>query len=482
VLVILSAAFACGRLGFDAAGRDAGDEGPTDAGGSDAIVIGDDGSLDASVSEVRVMAVATPTIQPAMYSTWAVRELVALGDGFCATGCFAGDLTIGDEARRAVGDDDAWLACFGPDLAPRWVRSVGGSSSDFGGKLAAHPAGGVVFAGFVQGSVDFGGGAERSFGADDWYVAHYAESGTLIDAEVYGSAGDDDHGGGVLARADARTIVLTGACNAGMDFGGGDVGAADHDLCLAVLDGIAGHVASFAWTAPGRQYLSSAADLGSGRTLVLGHFTGSVDLAGTPLVSMGGEDVVLFIVDDTGAIERVWTIAGTEDQFGDDLVLDRAGNIYLTGASVGDVDFGDGIRDVLRVDGFIASYTAEGAVRWVQSIGGVATDSSWGETVVVEDDVVLAVGSVASTGRVAGLPAEGAGGRDGFVIALEADGTPIWLEVLGSAEDDELDGMAVLADGSIVVAGYFGADAVFGELPVTLPAGGGAVLAELVVR
>jgi len=91
------------------------------------------------------------------------------------TGYFSGSVTFGGAALTAVGQTDVFLAKYSPAGVHQWSRSFGGFNPDRGYSVAVDAGGNVVIAGYLVGTVDFGGGPLTSAGLADAYGAITAD-------------------------------------------------------------------------------------------------------------------------------------------------------------------------------------------------------------------------------------------------------------------------------------------------------------------
>lgn len=112
-----------------------------------------------------------------------------------------------------------------------------------------------------------------------------------------------------------------------------------------------------------------------GDQYVTGSFSGTLQFAGTTLVSAGGLDIFLAKFGRSGKLLWIAQSGGVGDDSGLDLALDGTGNIYLTGGVTDAATFGstNGARRTVTGTGptiFLAKYHPSGALVWVQT--GVA--------------------------------------------------------------------------------------------------------------
>lgn len=105
---------------------------------------------------------------------------------------------------------------------------------------------------------------------------------------------------------------------------------------------------------------------------VLGRFSGTVQVAGTTLVSTGGLDIFLAKYTRSGRLLWIVQDGGPGDDNGLDLALDGGGNIYVAGGFTTMAKFGSTDGAVRSVTGnyatiFLAKYNPSGALAWVQT-------------------------------------------------------------------------------------------------------------------
>ncbi|MGK3994969.1 SBBP repeat-containing protein [Sorangium sp. So ce1024] len=81
-----------------------------------------------------------------------------------------------------------------------------------------------------------------------------------------------------------------------------------------------------------------------------------------------------------------------------------------------------------------------------QIVNAIATD---------EDEGVLVAGEFSGTLEFGGAPRTSAGGRDGYVARLDAEGRELWLQTLGGRGFQAATGVAAAATGRVVVVGRF---------------------------
>lgn len=127
---------------------------------------------------------------------------------------------------------------------------------------------------------------------------------------------------------------------------------------------------------------------------------------------------------------------------GADRAVDAAaapsGGVYVAGTTF---SFGGGASD-----GWVARVGATGSVRWEQALGGSGADELGSVAATPDGGCVLA-------GRTS---SSGAGGTDGWVVKLAADGSVQWQKTFGTAADESFAAVAVSGSTSLTTRYYVG--------------------------
>lgn len=132
------------------------------------------------------------------------------------------------------------------------------------------------------------------------------------------------------------------------------------------------------------------------------------------------------------------------------LAIDSNGDVIITGSLVGDFTFDGSIQETFgEYDILYAKYAANGDPLWIKTMGGAGYEFSGEVTTDTENNIIMTGRfnmSFEFEGNVFNLIALG----DNFVMKTDAEGTPIWVNLIGSEYDDsEIKGMAIGADGNI---------------------------------
>ncbi len=206
----------------------------------------------------------------------------------------------------------------------------------------------------------------------------------------------------------------------------------------------------------------------NGDRYLTGYFSDSVSFGAKTLVSVGDTDIFL-------AKFGRWVIqvGGASHEEPTDIALDDAGNVYLTGWFTDSATFHSTNGSVVTASGnsetiFLAKYSSSGVLAWVEtgvvsffSINrghGVAADSSGGAiylTGISQGDTVFS----SSNGN--SHTVSGPGSWHMALVKYDADGNFQWGESNEAGANSIPHKVAVDADGSAYVTGWFEGQATF---------------------
>jgi chitodextrinase len=196
---------------------------------------------------------------------------------------------------------------------------------------------------------------------------------------------------------------------------------------------------------------------GSGNILLTGAFTGSVDFGGGTLASAGWQDVYVAKYTSSGVHQWAKRFGGSSDDVSYAIAADSNGSVFIVGAFQGAVDFGGGaLTSAGSQDIFVAKYSAAGTPQWSKRFGGPYDDIGYGLAVDRTGDVVL-TGYFRNTVDFGGGPLTSyADGYDTFVLKLAGTtGAHVWSKRFVNTSDDVGYGVAVDGNGNVAVAGFY---------------------------
>jgi len=222
-----------------------------------------------------------------------------------------------------------------------WAKIFGDGASQSGMVVAADASGGVIVAGATDGTVDFGGGPLIAAGGGDVFVARFDRTGKHAWSKRFGDANEQVVT--AVAVDAAGNVFLSGYFEGSVDFGGGPLtSAVNTDVFLAKLDPRGQHVWSERYGSSIRAQEPSGLAIGpDGHLVLVGSFWDTIDFGGGELSSEGDSDVFTAKLDSTTGAQ-IWA-----KSFGDPSVqqasavdVDASGNIVMAGSFGGAVSFG----------------------------------------------------------------------------------------------------------------------------------------------
>lgn len=143
-----------------------------------------------------------------------------------------------------------------------------------------------------------------------------------------------------------------------------------------------------------------------------------------------------------------WTrqFGSGEFDHAEDIVADAFGNVYLTGHSRGKI--GDS-ESQGGDDAWLAKLDSKGGLHWIKQLGSSGHDHANG---MATD----AFGHIYVAGHTTGELVEGQqqGGTDAWLAKFSPEGEQIWVQQIGSSEEDGAQAIAVARNGTVYVSGF----------------------------
>ena len=195
-----------------------------------------------------------------------------------------------------------------------------------------------------------------------------------------------------------------------------------------------------------------------GNVLVAGTFDGTLTFGGVVLESKGSTDIFLVKLDPEGV--PLWSrqFGGVESD-GDDVrgrgpivAVDAEDNVILTGTVVGTADLGLGSVSGVDTDAFVLKVRADGELAWSKRFTAAGFQKAAGVAVDAQGSVLL-TGGMEQMVNFGGDDLTSEGGLDLFVVKLSANGDHLWSRRLGDISEQKGVSLAVDPAGNIVIAG-----------------------------
>ena len=251
------------------------------------------------------------------HDTCAAVGADAMGNVLVA-GSFTGSLNAD---TTSAGGEDAFVAKLSATGAVSWIVPLGDGKSQRARAIVVDGSGNAVVLAEIEGTMEIGATLLASQGQTDIALLKLDESGTLLWARRFGTAGADT-ASRLLLDQDGN-ILVTGSFAGSLDLGSGPISG---QAFVAKLDPEGNPVHSRGFASEDPFSLDAIAVDSKGATVVTGTFSGKLDVGPEVLESAGGED--LFVVKMSPAWEVEWARAhGGPD-------AERAAAIVIAGNSV----------------------------------------------------------------------------------------------------------------------------------------------------
>jgi len=171
----------------------------------------------------------------------------------------------------------------------------------------------------------------------------------------------------------------------------------------------------------------------------------------------------LFICPRLIYAQTAFKLGGASTDAGNDIAIDKNGNIIVVGQFSNTVDFdpGSAVHNLSsngNVDNFIAKYNTQGFFQWAVSFGSADVDLVNRVKTDSNSNIYLCGSFSAQTdfdpgaGSVIRSPV---GMTDAYVLKLDMNGNFVWVVSFGSDSLDEASDLDIDGSGNIVVTGYF---------------------------
>jgi Secretion system C-terminal sorting domain/Beta-propeller repeat len=339
-----------------------------------------------------------------------------------------------------------------------WAKSFGGSGRDEGNSVVVDASGNLYTCGSFVNTVDFDPGAGTANATDqsvrDMYVSKFDANGNFVWTQNYGSAGSGRTTVATSMALDATgNIYITGWYKGVVDFGATSLSGGNFENAFVVKLNATGGViwAKNVASSNGLDKGFSVDVDASGNVFIAGTYSFTTDFdpgAGTQNRGSSGQDIFVLKLTAAGNYSNVYVTgtAGIDQAFS--LTIDGSNNIYVTGTTNGDVY-------VEKLNNALSSVTVS------TTLGNTGNGHSGNSIVVDGANNIYIAGSFRGSGAVF-KPGNGpaskinsAGGRDIFLVRLDANGGRVWGFGLGGSADDYAKSLAIDATGNLYIMGDF---------------------------
>lgn len=262
-----------------------------------------------------------------------------------------------------------------------------------------------------------------------------------------------------IAVDQSGNVLLAGFFVGSLSFGSTTLIAANPDYFLVKLDPAGNPL----WA----KQFGDATDNGSritvttdksGNVIIAGDVSGNVDFGTGMLAGSANADIFVASFDPAGKPSWAKRFGDTTTQRANSVRTDSKGNVIISGAFQGTLNFGAGAMTATQFDGFLAEFAPDGTPKWTkrfgEQAGQAASYQEVGDIALDTADNILATGLFANSIDFNGATLMTANANKQFLASFDSTGGPSWSKQLPSPTS----GMSKLttdAAGNIVIAGDF---------------------------
>jgi hypothetical protein len=338
--------------------------------------------------------------------------------------------------------------------------------AQFASDIALGLDGTLAVAGNFQSDLDLGGGMLPSKGDQDMFLATYSASGAFRWSVAFGDVGLDD--GSAVAIDRSGDIYLLGLFSGAVDFGGGTLKSSGAtDLALVKISSFGKVRWAIKIGDTSGDFPGQVAVDPAGNVYVVGALGGTTTIENIKLTSAGGQDGFLASFTRAGELRWARSFGGVGDDYANGVSADTDGNVYVTGSFAMEANVGGPtpLASAGAGDVYITSFDQAGTFRWAKSFGSGGNDL--GIDVDARGQRVVVGGELGGNATLDGTPLAGSNG-EGFVATFDTAGKLAWASVIGGPGDGRTKSVSIAPDGSVVVSGEIDEGSAFGSEAPTL--------------
>ncbi len=222
----------------------------------------------------------------------------------------------------------------------------------------------------------------------------------------------------------------------------------------------------FAWASPiggaGGEEVVALAPAAGGGVVAVGRFDHTLVAGDVSLSAKGLEDGFLLSLDAQGTPQWGLQAGYTNDDAIEDAVVTSSGKVVAVGSFRTLLEFAGSTFLADDLDGMILTVSADGQpLAAVQVEGPLGTDAR--AVAAASDGTLVVTGTFHSAVTLGDVELAGAGGIDTFVARLDTDGFVTGGWVVGGAGSEKVSDVAVAADGTVIVTGWYQGNGQFGD-------------------
>jgi Beta-propeller repeat len=315
-----------------------------------------------------------------------------------------------------------------PLLQQKLSKQLGTSVYENAKDIVVDVDGNIYFTGYTFGSL-----GSDNLGLSDAWLAKFDKDGNNIFVKQFGNQGIDIASD--LAIDSSGNIYITGSTYGSLS--GSNAGG--NDAWLAKYNSSGNQIFI-------KQFGSTGNDITGGITI--GN-DGYIYIAGSTSGSIGQtkiaqNDAWFAKYDSSGNQILIKQFGSNGDDFANDIAVDIAGNIYLTGETNGTFE---GTKSSQDDDAWLVKFDKDGNQKFTKQLGTTAND-------IASSIFIDRGGYVYISGTTKGsLSGSNVGDDDAWFAKYNSSGQQIFINQIGTKQQDKSIGIVVDNNGNILIAG-----------------------------
>jgi len=351
---------------------------------------------------------------------------------------------------KGFGSWDAFVSKYTWSGQFHWTQLHGTNLIDDATSVTSTCDGLVLVAGFTEGAL----GGETNQGMQDAFVAQYDANGTHLWTRLLGT-GFREEAVSVAAGADG-SVIVGGWSEGGLgNLSTDGIGSTGKDIFVAKLTKLGHSLWIQALATQENDEARRVAVQDDGSVIVAGYTFGMLHNSSTSAASGVDDigDIFVAKLSPQGGIlwvrQHLRIGAGTVGASLTGLACGGDGSIFVGGFTM--VEDFLGQNNAGGIDSFVAKYSSGGDLLWTNLLGSSVDDKAWSIVSTVDGGVLLAGASQGSLGGQ-----HNHGGWDAFVAQYSPSGLLLWVDLVGTNEDDEAKAIALpgAEKKAVMIAGY----------------------------
>ena len=242
------------------------------------------------------------------------------------SGYFTATINIAGILFTSSGDFDIFTVKLNAIGTLQWVKTAGGTNTDWVRSIAIDNIGNVVITGGFKGSINFGAVNKVSAGDYDIFLAKYSNNGIFQWVQSVGGTISDNAWS--VATDNSGGILITGTFAGTVNFGTITKTA----LPTATFIAKCGSTGIFQWVQSIDKASAYAITLDNSNNIyVTGNYTGTISFGVNAKISSGLIDIFVVKCNESGLPIWIQSAGGKNIDGGNDIVIDTNNKIFVTG-------------------------------------------------------------------------------------------------------------------------------------------------------